>query len=191
VLLVEDAVVAVVVLGVDPGFANIGLMGIKLRKLSAAATYAKHIGTKKPPKKKRKLRETDDDIRRLEIIGNEFSDALDEVKPDVVAMERVPRLRNPGSNRQCATAWGAMYREARRRGIPVLVYDTDEIKIAVTGKSQASKELMVKSIKKMFPTFKGWPSKTKVEHVADAGGAALCAKSDPSVELLLRERSKR
>lgn len=181
----------VVVLGVDPGFANIGLMGIKLRALSAAIVYAKYIGTKKPPKKKRKLRETDDDIRRLEIICVEFSAALDEVQPDVVAMERVPRLRNAAANRQCATAWGAMYCEARSRGIPVLVYDTDEIKIAVTGKAQASKELMVKAMKKKFPTFKDWPSKTKVEHVADAGGAALCAKNDPSVELLLRERSKR
>ena len=117
--------------------------------------------------------------------------SVDEVKPAAVALAQGHRVRNPGENRQCATAWGAMYCEARSRGIPVLVYDTAEVKIAATGKSQASKELMVKAMKKKFPTFKDWPSKTKVEHVADAGGAALCAKSDPSVELLLRERSKR
>ena len=176
----------VTVLGVDPGFANIGLMAIKLRGVSTAIALSTFlILTKKPSAKKRKMREADDDTRRLCEIEVQFRAILDEVKPDLVAMERVPRLRNATANRQCALAWGAMHAICREGKIPVLIYDTDEIKVKVTGNKQASKAQMVAGLKAIFPTFKGWPMTAKVEHVADAGGAALCAENDPGVELLL------
>jgi crossover junction endodeoxyribonuclease RuvC len=177
----------VVILGVDPGFANIGLLATKVTKTKRTVKLARFIGTK-PAGKKRKMRDADDDTRRLEEIRVAFGRTLAEVCPNVVAMERVPRLRNPKATRQCALAWSAMYTVARERGLVVLVYDTDEVKTAVTGKKNASKESMTKCLKAMFPTFKDWPEGSKVEHVCDAGGAAICAESDPAVELLLQER---
>ena len=183
---------SVTVLGIDPGFANIGLMSVKLVDgLSVRALKAWLILTKKPSAKKRKMREADDDTRRLLEIEDQFRVILSEVKPDVVAIERVPRLRNPAANRQCALAWGAMHAICREHKIAVLVYDTDEIKVKVTGKKTASKVQMIAALKKLFPAFKGWPSPaSKVEHVADAGGVALCAENDPAVEMLIRERAK-
>lgn len=177
----------VVILGVDPGFANIGVMAIKLTKNRRSVKRAEFIGTK-PAGKKRKIRDADDDTRRLEEIRIAFRKTLAEVCPNVVAMERVPRLRNPKANRQCALAWAAMYTCAREKGLPVLVYDTDEIKETVTGKKTASKESMVTCLQALFPNFKDWPEGSKVEHVCDAGGAALCAESDPAVEMLLQAR---
>lgn len=176
----------VTVLGIDPGFANIGLMAIQLKgpKRKVIATFS--IETKKPPKKKRTIREADDDIRRLNEIEMQFHEIMEEIRPDVVAMERVPRLRNPAATRQCALAWGAMHAICRSGKIPVLIYDTDAIKKRVTGDKQASKAKMVKGLKKIFPRFRGWPEGKRVEHVADAGGAALCAENDPAVELLMR-----
>jgi crossover junction endodeoxyribonuclease RuvC len=176
----------VTVLGIDPGFANIGLMSIQLqgRKSKALATFS--IETKKPPKKRRTLREADDDVRRLEEIEDRFRVIMEEVNPDIVAMERVPRLKNASATRQCALAWGAMHAICRNGKIPVLIYDTDVIKKRVTGDKQASKVKMVNALKKIFPRFKDWPEGKRVEHVADAGGAALCAENDPAVELLMR-----
>jgi Holliday junction resolvasome RuvABC endonuclease subunit len=165
-------------------------MVVKLMGLKVSAKSAHLILTSKPPKKKRKLREADDDIRRLEEIRVAFRGILGEACPDVVAFERVPRLRNPSATRNCALAWSAMWTICREAGLPVLVYDTDEIKVKVTGKKQASKAQMVKALKKIFPRFKGWPPTAGVEHVADAGGAALCAENDPAVEMLLRERAR-
>jgi Holliday junction resolvasome RuvABC endonuclease subunit len=181
---------SVLSLGVDPGFANIGVMAVELHGLKVKAKGAWLILTKKPPKKKRKIREADDNIRRLCEIEVAFRAILHEVMPDVVAFERVPRLRNPAANRQCALAWGAMHAICRELGVPVLIYDTDEIKTKVTGKKQASKAQMITALKKIFPKFKGWPEGPKVEHVCDAGGAALCVENDPAIEMLIRERAR-
>lgn len=180
------------VLGVDPGFAHIGLMGVEHLSIGASALFARAVVTK-PGAKKRGLRQPDDDTRRLEIIRAEFGAAMDETSPAVVAMERVPRIpRNPKATRQCALAWSVMWTIARERGIPVLVCEVEDIKYEVCKNRGASKDDMVKALKRRFITFDQWPDSKNVEHVADAGGAALLARSDPVVEVLLQaERGRR
>lgn len=176
--------------GLDPGFANIGVFAADFMGMGAArATRAELIVTR-PEAKKRKMREADDDDRRLEEIQRAWEKILDEVVPDVVASERCPRLRNPKANRQCAAAYGVLRACVRARNIPFLVFDTDEIKRKATGNAQASKDEMVTELKRRFPRFKDWPDSKRVEHVADAGGAVLCGQGDSLVELLLRERMK-
>ena len=110
--------------------------------------------------------------------------------PDVAAFEFVPKLRNKKATRQCALAWSLMWTLCREHGIKVIVYDPQDIKYRMTADRGASKEKVAAAVKKLFPGFKGWPVATKVEHIADAGGAAICAETDPIVELLRRERAK-
>jgi len=180
----------VIVLGVDPGFANIGLMVIRFTaEGGCAAKFALDLHTE-PGGKKRGLREVEDDERRLEIIQREFTRVLAEVRPDVVAAERCPSLRNPSAQRKTALGYATMRTIARGKNLPWLTFEPNDIKQRVTGKRSATKDEMIAGLKRLFPTFRGWPTTKRVEHVADAGGAALCAERDPLVEMLVRERSR-
>ncbi len=181
---------SVTLLGLDPGFANVGVFAADLLGMGAMRALRADLIVTRPEAKKRKLREDADDDRRLEEIQRAWETILDEVRPDVVASERCPRLRNPKANRQCAAAYGVLRACVRARGVPFIVFDADEIKRRTTGNPQASKDQMVKELKRRFPRFKGWPDSKRVEHVADAGGATLCAQTDSLVELLLRERAQ-
>ena len=176
---------SVFVLGVDPGFANIGVMAVELLQVGARAIFAEPILTK-PGGKKRNLRQESDDTRRLDLIRTEFSVILDKTQPQVAAFERVPRIaRNPTATRQCALGWACMWTVCRERGLPVLVYEPEDIKYEVCKDRGASKDDMVKALRARFPGFKGWPDTKKVEHVADAGGAALLSRHDPIIEILM------
>jgi len=176
---------SVVVLGVDPGFANIGMMVLNLLPVGAKALAA-HALITKPDAKKRNLRQESDDTRRLELIRVEFMAFVDKTKPHLAAFERVPRIaKNPTATRQCALGWACMWTICRERQIPVLVFEPEDIKYEVCKNRSASKTDMVKALKSRFLGFKGWPESKKVEHVADAGGAALLARYDPTFETML------
>lgn len=175
---------SVLVIGVDPGFANIGVMAVELLSIGAKAKFVSPIITK-PGGKKRNLRQESDDTRRLDIIRIEFSVMLDKIHPQIASFERVPRLRNATATRQCALGWACMWTLCRERNIPVLVFEPEDIKYEVCKDRGASKDDMVKALKGRFPGFKGWPETKKVEHCADAGAAALLARHDPLVEILL------
>jgi Holliday junction resolvasome RuvABC endonuclease subunit len=179
----------IVILGVDPGFANIGLMATRVYAGGRREAKSVHFIRTTPASKKLRLRQMDDNTRRLEEIRIAFRQIIAEVCPNVVAIEQVPRLRNPAAGRQCALGWAAMYTVARENGLPVFVYTDGDIKVRVCDNKKASKADMVKALKEeIFPTFSDWPDTARVEHICDAGGAALCAESEPAIELLLQER---
>lgn len=176
-------------MGIDPGLANAGVMVLRFTASGGCAVkFSQDIHTK-PEGKKRGTREASDDDRRVEILQVQFTKLLAESCPDVVACERCPSLRNPSAQRKTALAYATFRAVVRAKGLPWLVFEPVDIKQRVTGSKKASKDEMVAGLKRLFPTYKGWPVKSRVEHVADAGGAALCAERDPLVEMLLRERS--
>jgi Holliday junction resolvasome RuvABC endonuclease subunit len=181
--------VSVKLLGIDPGFANLGLFGAHLFVLGAKPAFCKLILTKKD-KGKRHLRQYDDDTRRLEQIEQEFEATLDEFAPDIVSSERFPSLRSNQATRQLALAFAAMHALTRRRKIPFLIHEPEDLKWEMCKSRTASKEDMATAVKRLFPGFKGWPPSKKVEHVIDAAAACLRARHDPIVEVLLRARAE-
>lgn len=178
----------VLVMGVDPGLANAGVMVVRFTASGGCSIKSSLDIHTKPESKKRGIREHDDVDRRLEILQAQFTRLLGEACPDVVATERCPSLRNPSAQRKTAAAYATFRAVVRAKGLPWLVFEPCDIKQRVTGNRKASKADMIDGLKSLFPTYKGWPVKSRVEHVADAGGAALCAERDPLVEMLLRER---
>jgi len=173
------------VLGVDPGFANIGLFGITRLSPGVKAEFSRLILTEKGNEGSEGQYE--DDLRRLELIEAEFVLALDDFKPDVVASERTPSLRNAQATRQIACAFGAMHAISRRRGLPFLIFHPEDIKFELCGSRKAKKPKLAKALKGIFPTFSDWPKAKKkatttkhggysmITHVVDAGGAAILA----------------
>lgn len=174
------------ILGVDPGFRNIGLAlmlyspgrGVELLDM-------KLILTQKADKK-RGLRAKADDLRCLESI-REQADAFLRLNPcDVVAFEECPCLRSARVSQQVAMGWTCVWTLATQRsGVVSFEYPIVDLKKCVTGSTQASKEDMVEALSQRYPALKDFDvGDGKLEHVADAMAAALLCSQDPVVKNL-------
>lgn len=77
--------------------------------------------------------------QRLAEIAADFRGILDEVKPDLVVVEKLFFAVNATSAIDVAQARGAMVAEAAGRGIEVLEATPLQMKLAITGDGQADK----------------------------------------------------
>lgn len=180
------------VLGVDPGFRNIGLatmlynpgVGVELLDLKLVLT--------KKADKKRGLRAKSDDLRCLEIIRQETESFLRLNPCDVVAFEECPCLRSARVSQQIAMAWATVWTLATSRtGVVSFEYPIAELKKCVTGSTQASKEDMVEALSQRYPALRDFDTgEGKKEHVADAMAAALLCTQDPVVKALAASLDK-
>jgi len=180
--------------GCDPGFANIGFSAVELYPVGASELLGVKLVTTQ--KTKSKVRLIEDEIRRIREIEDAFIAFLDEWHPDVFAMEEPGKClmrresgwaTNPTLLRTSCLMWGSISGICRARGIYVMQYTSQAIKKTICGANNASKTDMEKAIKERYPTFKGWPTTKKVEHVVDAVGAAVTAFKEPFVMSLMRK----
>ncbi|MBB5512025.1 crossover junction endodeoxyribonuclease RuvC [Neomicrococcus aestuarii] len=93
---------------------------------------------------------------------------LDQYKPDVVAIERVFASTNVSTVMGTAQASGIVIAAAARRRIPVALHTPTEVKAAVTGSGQASKDAVGKMVTKILRL-------TEVPKPADAADAIALA----------------
>ena len=175
-------------MGIDPGFSNIGISKLLFDpSLGYNLDGLEFIETKKKDKKLG-LREKADDTRRLEVIVNRFDEIVRLWPADVYAFEEVPSVRSSKVVRKVALGWGACFALAvRRQGVVVLEYGPQDLKDAVTGNPQCSKEDMKEALIQRFPQVAEFEiAESKREHIADATAAALKAAQDPAVLVLAK-----
>src|SRR3954454_1098692 len=119
------------VLGVDPGLTRCGLGvvdGLPGRRLSLVA-----VDVIRTP--------ADDELAaRLLAIGEAVEGWLDQVRPDVLAVERVFSQHNVRTVMGTAQVAGIAVVAAARRGVPVAWHTPSEVKAAVTGSGRAGKD---------------------------------------------------
>jgi crossover junction endodeoxyribonuclease RuvC len=149
------------VLGVDPGLTRCGLGvvdGLPGRRLSLVAVDV----VRTPP---------DDELHlRLLAIGQAVEDWLDQVRPDVLAVERVFSQHNVRTVMGTAQVAGLAVVAAARRGIPVAWHTPSEVKAAVTGSGRAGKE----QVGHMVTRILALPETPKPADAADALALAVC-----------------
>lgn len=187
------------ILGVDPGFANIGFAALDLCDTGKSDLLSTGLVITKPGKGK--VKQIEDEVRRLHEIEDAFLHFLKEWAPDVVAIEepgkclmrRVIRGKpmwqtNPSLLRTSCLMWGAISGICRAHGIYIVKYGSQEIKKAVCGSHKASKAEMTKEIKSRYPNYSGWTTTQRVEHEVDATGAGVTAFKEPFVMTLLQNR---
>src|SRR3954467_11678655 len=119
------------VLGVDPGLTRCGLGvvdGLPGRRLSLVAVDV----VRTPAESELSA--------RLLWICEAVEGWLDQVRPDVVAVERVFSQHNVRTVMGTAQAAGVALLAAARHGIPVAVHTPSEVKAAVTGDGRAGKK---------------------------------------------------
>lgn len=178
------------ILGVDPGFANLGVLGARFSAQGSVRIEVAATLVTAPSPKKRRRREMDDEGRRLGELIERFQQIAASFKPDVIASEQRPQLRSQKSTAQAALAFAMVQTQSVLYGAQFLVYTINEIKKRVCGDGQATKDQIIEALTRMDPKFSGWPITKRIEHCADAGGAALCALRDPVVEVMLQERAR-
>jgi len=117
------------VLGIDPGVSRCGYGVIRRDGSVFSATACGVIRT--PP--------TDPLPSRLAALAAELEALIEECRPGVLAVERVLFQVNTRTAMSVGQASGLALAIAGRRGIPVVSYSPNEVKLAVAGAGGASK----------------------------------------------------
>lgn len=175
-------------LGLDTGFSSIGVARLGIVAQGFTFVDATVIRTKKSDKK-RKVKAADDNMRRVQEITQQLDPWFAD---DIVAVcceaQSWPRQASVAS--KVAQTWGVVGCLAALRGIPVVQSSPQEVKLALVGNKSASKDDIIKAIRKKFPTVP-WPRATGLhEHMADAIASALACQDDMVVQTVRRMRSR-
>lgn len=160
-----------VILGVDPGLTRCGIGVINKdagRKLSllhvsvATSTANSEL------------------VDRIGHLSTELEAAIEEYKPDLIAVERVFAQANLRSVMGVAQISGVLLMLASRKNIPVVFHTPSEVKSAVTGNGRAEKAQVGNMVAKIL----GLAEAPKPADAADALAIAITAawkNFDPSV----------
>jgi crossover junction endodeoxyribonuclease RuvC len=156
------------ILGVDPGLSitgygciNLEYDNFNIREGNIKLIEAGVIRTK--PK--------DPIEKRLAIHFNDFSEIIEDFKPDVIVIEDLySHYKNPRTAIIMGHVRGTIITAAGIRSLKVVSYSANRIKSSLTGNGHASKEQVQRMIKSVL----GLDSVPAPADVADALAGALC-----------------
>jgi len=120
------------VVGIDPGLTRCGFGAVRSNLDSTEKFSAERAGVIATPP-------ADSVERRLAALHVDLSELFDELRPDVVVVERVFFQRNAKTAIGVAQAAGVAIALAGIREIEVVQYTAQEVKMAVTGYGAAAK----------------------------------------------------
>ncbi|HWC13067.1 MAG TPA: crossover junction endodeoxyribonuclease RuvC [Actinomycetota bacterium] len=148
------------VLGVDPGFATMGVAVVErdggaLRALSIGALRSPRGGTQ---------------AARLAYLWREVAALIDELSPDVMAIERVFFNANVRTAMAVGQSSGVALAAAAQAGLEVHEYTPPEVKQSVVGVGNASKQ----QVQTMVAAVLGLGTPPEPPDAADACALAIC-----------------
>jgi crossover junction endodeoxyribonuclease RuvC len=149
------------VLGVDPGLTRCGLGVVDARPGRRAALVA--VDVVRTPSSL-------DVGARLLGICEAVDGWIEQVHPDVVAVEQVFSQANVQTVMGTAQAAGVAVLSAARHGIPVAVHTPSEVKAAVTGDGRAPKAQVAAMVARILEL----PATPRPADAADALALAIC-----------------
>jgi crossover junction endodeoxyribonuclease RuvC len=129
-----------VVLGVDPGVSRCGYGAVARAGHELTAVACGVVRT--PP--------ADPLPRRLAQLAAELELLVDETRPAAIVVERVLFQVNARTAMSVGQASGLVLTVAGRRGIPVVHYSPNEVKLAVAGDGGAGKEEVQQMVKRLL-----------------------------------------
>jgi crossover junction endodeoxyribonuclease RuvC len=150
----------VFVLGVDPGLSRCGYGCVEQRGRTQRAVAAGVITTPPSNAVPERLAELQREIRVL----------IAELRPQVVAIERVLFQVNVRTAMSVGQAAGVVMAEAASAGCTVVEYSPNEVKEAVAGWGAATKQ----QVERMVQTLLGIEQPLRPIDAADAVALALC-----------------
>jgi crossover junction endodeoxyribonuclease RuvC len=150
----------VFVLGIDPGLSRCGYGAVAASATGPAARALGVIRTSPADALPDRLAELQREVRGL----------LGELRPDVVAIERIFFQNNVRTAMSVGQASGVVMAEAVAAGCEVVQYSPNEVKLAVTGDGAADKVQVQSMVQRLL----GLATVPKPADAADAAALALC-----------------
>ncbi len=147
-------------LGIDPGLSRCGYGAVRA---TTEGPRAQAIGVIRTSP-------TDDLPIRLAELQLELRALMAELRPDVVAVERVFFQNNVRTAMSVGQASGLAMAEAVAAGCEVTQYSPNEVKLAVTGDGAADKTQVQTMVQRLL----GLATPPKPADAADAAALALC-----------------
>lgn len=175
---------APLLLGIDPGFAALGLAHVALVGAGEDLVKLGLIRTAASPKK-RSVRAADDNVRRTMELAAELAQW---VTPDVVAICAESQSW-PRSSSVCAKlgmAWGAVSTLAQVNGLPVLQATPMVLKHKVAGHGSASKAQVEAALEARYGPLGLDCPKSLREHPVDALGSVVACLDAPPIMMARR-----
>jgi crossover junction endodeoxyribonuclease RuvC len=161
------------VLGVDPGMATLGMAAVARGERRPAVAWAATLRTPSGLSDGARLRRVYAAVRQ----------AIARHAPDAVAMERLMWGRNTASAMEVARASGAILLAAADAGLEVREYAPLEVKMAVAGVGNASKE----QVRRALTLIHGAPAVPEQPDAADAVAIAVCHLQQSRMRRLAEE----
>lgn len=148
-----------IVLGIDPGYAIVGIGVIEIK--GGKHRYIHHCAITTPAGMPT--------TQRLQIIFNEMNILLDTYKPDAVAIEELFFNSNQKTAINVAQARGVLIVAVANRQIPIFEYTPLQVKQSITGYGRADKK-QIQTMVKMLLHLSAIP---KPDDAADALAIAI------------------
>jgi crossover junction endodeoxyribonuclease RuvC len=149
-----------VVMGIDPGAANLGfgLVRVEGAQMVALDGGVIETGSEEPIE------------RRLERIHRSLDELIEWHEPEAMALEDVYFGRNVRSAMTVGRASGVAMLAAAQRGVRCFTYTPQAIKVSVCGSGSAGKQ----QVQRMVGTLLRLPEPPSPDHAADALAVAIC-----------------
>ncbi len=165
------------VLGIDPGLTRCGYGAVRRRGSALTAEAAGMLRTATTDSLPERLATLQLGLRRL----------LEELRPEVVAVERVFFQANVRTAMSVGQASGLALAEAVNAGCVVVQYTPNEVKMAVTGYGAAPKE----QVQRMVQAQLALVERPRPPDVADALALALCHLATARLRIRVAEAEAR
>jgi crossover junction endodeoxyribonuclease RuvC len=149
-----------VVIGIDPGAANLGFGVVRVEGNRMAALDGGVVETPAGVPME----------RRLERIHAELAELVGWHEPGAMAVEDVFFGKNVRTAMSVGQASGVAMLAAAQAGVPCFAYTPQAIKMAVCGSGGAGKD----QVQRMVGTLLGLPEPPTPDHAADALAVAIC-----------------
>lgn len=159
-----------IVLGIDPGYATVGVAIIEQKNNKVFSLLHKAIITKA---------HLPLSTRCLNIV-NELSELIKKYKPTMVGIESLFFSNNSKTAIDVAQARGAIILCCEQHGVTPINFTPLQVKVSICGYGGAKKDQVQRMVKKVFNLEKI----PKPDDVADALAIAFCAANTSKVQFL-------
>ena len=174
-------------LGIDAGFSSMGWAIAELQYLGSIKPITCGVISTEKSNKKQNVKATEDSLRRGQELYYELSKLIAAENINLICTETMSWPRNAGVVAKMGIAWGWIASVAHRYSLPLVQATPMEIKRAVTGDGKSSKERMIATIQRLFPSLTLPHQLGLQEHAADAVGAIIACQNSTLMKFAMSQ----
>ena len=127
-----------IILAIDPGYERLGIAVLE-KTQKEKILFSECFKTKA----------TSPFVERLELVGREVARVIEKFQPEALSIENLFISTNQKTGMRVAEVRGAILYQARLSGLDIYEYTPLQIKTSITGYGKATKDQMIRMVKKL------------------------------------------